>query len=69
MQISLSSLRKTKTFCLIHSKEINHTIGSSSNKRVLNTLNKVDLVELEIDDLLGREKVEPNKDLMQKNIS
>ena len=32
------------------------------------TLNKVDLVELEIDDLLGREKVEPNKDLMQKNI-
>ena len=31
-------------------------------------VNKVDLVELEIDDLLGREKVEPNKDLMQKNI-
>ena len=22
-------LKKTKTFCLIHSKEINHTIGSS----------------------------------------
>ena len=32
------------------------------------SFNKVDLLELEIDDLLGREKVEPNKDLMQKNI-
>ena len=42
--INISSLRKTKTFCLIHSKEINHTIGSSSNKRVLNTLNKVDFI-------------------------
>ncbi len=29
---------------------------------------KSDLVELEIDDLLGREKVEPDKALMQKNI-
>ena len=32
------------------------------------SFDKVDLVELEIDDLLGREKVEPNKELMQKNI-
>ena len=29
---------------------------------------KSDLIELEIDDLLGREKVEPDKVLMQKNI-
>ena len=29
---------------------------------------KSDLVELEIDDLLGRDKVEPNEVLMKKNI-
>ena len=29
---------------------------------------KSDLIELEIDDLLGRDKVEPDKVLMQKNI-
>ena len=37
-------LKKTKTFCLIHSKEINHPIGSSLNKRVLKALNKADYV-------------------------
>ena len=31
-----------KKICLIHSKEINHNKGSSSNKRVLNVLNNVD---------------------------
>ena len=31
-----------KKICLIHSKEINHTISSRLNKRVLNVLNKVD---------------------------
>ena len=31
-----SILKKTKTFCLIHSKEINHPQGSSLNKRMLN---------------------------------
>ena len=35
---------KTKSFCLIHSKEINHPVGSSLNKRVLNALTKVDHV-------------------------
>ena len=37
-------LDRTKTFCLIHSKEINHPVGSSLNKRVLSALNKADHV-------------------------
>ena len=37
-------LKKTKSFCLIHSKEINHPIGSSLNKRVLKALSKADYV-------------------------
>jgi phosphatidylinositol alpha-1,6-mannosyltransferase len=36
--------KKTKSFCLIHSKEINHPVGSSLNKRVLNALAKADHV-------------------------
>ena len=36
--IDLSVLKKTKCFCLIHSKEINHPVGSSLNKRVLTAL-------------------------------
>jgi phosphatidylinositol alpha-1,6-mannosyltransferase len=42
--IDLAILNKTKTFCLIHSKEINHPLGSSLNKRMLKTLKKVDHV-------------------------
>ena len=37
-------LRKNKSFCLIHSKEINHPVGSSLHKRVLNALAKADHV-------------------------
>ena len=37
-------LKKAKSFCLIHSKEINHPIGSSLNKRVIKALNKADYV-------------------------
>ena len=37
-------LKKTKSFCLIHSKEINHPISSSLNKRVLKALSKADYV-------------------------
>ena len=33
-----------KKYCLIHSKEINHTKGSSQNKRVINVLNNVEKV-------------------------
>ena len=39
-----SLLNKTKSFCLVHSKEINHPLGSSLNKRMLNSLNKADYV-------------------------
>jgi len=42
--IESSSLGKTKSFCLVHSKEINHPLGSSLNKRMLNALNKADYV-------------------------
>ncbi len=42
--IDISILKKTKTFCLIHSKEINHPLGSTLNKRMLVALNKADFV-------------------------
>ena len=42
--IDLLSLRRTKTFCLIHSKEINHPPGSNLNRRMLNALKKSDYV-------------------------
>ena len=42
--IDSSILKKTKTFCLIHSKEINHPIGSTLNKRMLAALMKADFV-------------------------
>ena len=42
--IEKSILKKTKTFCLIHSKEINHPVGSSLNKRMINAVNKADFV-------------------------
>jgi len=37
-------LSRTKSFCLIHSKEINHPIGSSLNKRAIKALSKADYV-------------------------
>ena len=40
--IESNVLKKTKSFCLIHSKEINHPVGSSLNKRVLKSLGKAD---------------------------
>ena len=42
--IDFSVLKKTKSFCLIHSKEINHPVGSSLNKRVLKALSKADFI-------------------------
>ena len=42
--IDEETLKKTKTFCLIHSKEINHPVGSSLNKRLLKALAKADYV-------------------------
>ena len=37
-------LKKTKTFCLLHSKEINHLIGTSINKRIIKSTNKADYI-------------------------
>ena len=42
--IEKNILEKSKSFCLIHSKEINHPVGSSLNKRVLAALAKADHV-------------------------
>jgi phosphatidylinositol alpha-1,6-mannosyltransferase len=42
--IDTSTLDKTKSFCLIHSKEINHPLGSQLNKRVLGALGKANYV-------------------------
>ena len=42
--IDFSALCKTKSFCLIHSKEINHPVGSSLNKRMLKALDKANHV-------------------------
>jgi phosphatidylinositol alpha-1,6-mannosyltransferase len=43
-KIGEETLAKTKSFCLIHSKEINHPVGSSLNKRVLKALGKANYV-------------------------
>ena len=37
-------LKKTKTFCLLHSKEINHDIGTSLNKRMIESTNKANFI-------------------------
>ena len=42
--IEKNLLNRTKSFCLFHSKEINHPVGSSLNKRVLTALAKADHV-------------------------
>ena len=40
-KINLEIIKNLPSFCLIHSKEINHSIGSALNKRVLNSIGKV----------------------------
>ena len=42
--IKTENLKKVKTFCLLHSKEINHDIGSSLNKRTIKSTNNVDYI-------------------------
>ena len=37
-------LKKTKTFCLLHSKEINHEVGSSLNKRIIKSTSNADFI-------------------------
>ena len=42
--INNDNLKKTKTLCLTHSKEINHNVGSLLNKRLIKSLNKADYI-------------------------
>ena len=42
--VNKNYLTKTKTFCLIHSKEINHAAGSWLNKRLIKSLNKANYI-------------------------
>jgi len=42
--IKTENLKKIKTFCLLHSKEINHDIGSSLNRRTIKSANSADYV-------------------------
>lgn len=42
--IDIETLRRTKSFCLTHSKEINHAKGTLINKRMINSLQKANYV-------------------------
>jgi len=42
--IKTENFKKIKTFCLLHSKEINHEVGSSSNKRLIKSTNNADFM-------------------------
>ena len=42
--IKTENLKKIKTVCLLHSKEINHEIGSSLNKRVIKSTNNASFI-------------------------
>ena len=42
--IDLEILKKTPNFCLIHSKEINHPIGSMLNKRMIKSFKKANFI-------------------------
>jgi len=42
--IKSEHLKKNKSFCLLHSKEINHEINSSLNKRLIKSTNKADYI-------------------------
>ena len=42
--IKKENLKRTKVFCLLHSKEINHEIGTSLNKRIIKSTNKADFI-------------------------
>ena len=42
--IKTEYLKKIKTFCLLHSKEINHEVGSALNKRLIKSTNNADFI-------------------------
>ena len=42
--IKTENFKKTKIFCLLHSKEINHEVDSSLNKRLIKSTNNADFI-------------------------
>jgi len=42
--IKLENLKKIKTFCLLHSKEINHKVNSPLNKRLIKSTSNADFI-------------------------
>jgi len=42
--IKTENLKKIKTFCLLHSKEINHELGSSTNRRIIKSTNNANFI-------------------------
>ena len=42
--IKTENIKKIKTFCLIHAKEINHDVGSSLNKRLIKSINNANFI-------------------------
>ena len=42
--VKIENCKKIKTFCLLHSKEINHEIGSSLNKRLIKSTKNADFI-------------------------
>ena len=42
--IKIENIKKIKTFCLLHSKEINHEIGSSLNNRLIKSTNNANFI-------------------------
>ena len=42
--IKTENFKKVKTFCLLHSKEINHEVGSTLNKRLIKSTNNADFI-------------------------
>ena len=59
-------LINTPSFCLIHSKEINHTLGSLINKRMLKALNKASFI---ISNSEFTKKLAIKNGLMEKKIT
>jgi len=42
--IKTENIKKIKTFCLLHSKEINHEVGSAINKRIIKSTNNANFI-------------------------
>ena len=76
-KINSDLLKNKKTICLIHSKEINHPVNSSLNKRVLKSLSKTNYIvsnsnftkKLAVNLNLNEEKIVVINPGVEKNIT